>query len=113
MEDEYWEQRRREWEAWRAEEKEKWERQQRKAANRRERDDIKRGYWELTEPLTTDEAYELHNLNDFDKWEEVTNGDNKAWKLKGPDDQQRYDELYKKDKSYKGSVHFAENPSTS
>ena len=66
-EDEYWEQRRREWEAWRAEEKEKWDRQQRKATNRRERDDVKRGYWKLTEPLTTDEEYELRNLNDFDK----------------------------------------------
>ena len=108
MEDEYWEQRRREWEAWRAEEREKWDRQQRKATNKRERDDVNMGYWELTEPLTTDEEYELRNLNDFDKWEEVTTGDNKEWKLKDPDDQQRYDELYKKDQAYKGSVHFAE-----
>ena len=53
MEDEYWEQRRREWEAWRAQERDKWDRQQRKATNRRERDDANRGYWELTEPVTT------------------------------------------------------------
>ena len=86
----------------------KWDIQQRKTTNRRERDDVNRGYWELTEPLTTDEEYELRNLNDFDKWEEVTTGDNKAWKLKDPDDQQRYDELYQKDQAYKGSVNYAE-----
>ena len=108
MEDSEFARRQREWDAWRAEEKEKWDRQQRKAANRRERDDIKRGYWELTEPLTTDEEYELRNLNDFDKWEEVTTDDKKEWKLKDPDDQQRYDELYNKDQAYKGSVNFAE-----
>ena len=46
-----------------------------KVAYRRERGDIKRGYWELKEPLTAYEEYELRNLNDFDKWEEVTTGD--------------------------------------
>jgi hypothetical protein len=108
MEDEERERRQREWDAWRAEERKEWDRQQRKATNRRERDDVKRGYWELTEPLTTDEEYELRNLNDFDKWEEVTTDDKKEWKLKDPDDQQRYDELYNKDQAYKGSVNFAE-----
>ena len=67
---------------------------------------IKRGYWELAEPLTTDEEWELHYLKDFDKWEEVTTDDKKEWKLKDPDDQQRYDELYKKDQAYNGSVHL-------
>ena len=86
----------------------KWDRQQKKATNKRERDDVNRGYWELTEPLTTDEEYELRNLNDFDKWEEVTTGDNKEWKLKDPDDQRRYDELNKKDQAYKGNVNLAE-----
>ena len=57
--------------------RERWDRQQRKATNRRERDDVNRGHWELTEPLTTDEEYELRNLNDFDNWEEVTTGDKK------------------------------------
>ena len=95
-------------EAWKAEENDTWERQRRKVSYRREREDIKRGYWELTEPLTADEEWELHYLNDFDKWEEVTTGDKKEWKLKDPDDQQRYDELYKKDQAYKGSVHVAE-----
>ena len=108
MEDEERERRQREWDAWRAEERKEWDRQQRKATNRRERDDGNRGYWELTEPLTTYEEYELQNLNDFDKWEEVATGDNKEWKLKDPDDQRRYDELYKKDQAYKGSVNFAE-----
>ena len=78
-------------------EREKWEIQQRKATNRRERDDVKRGYWELTEPLTADEEYELRNLNDFDRWEEVTTDGNKEWRLKYQNDQQRSDELYKKD----------------
>ena len=108
MEDEERERQQREWDAWRAEEREQWDRQQRKATNRRERDDVNRGYWELTEPLTTDEEYELRNLNDFDKWEEVTTDDKKEWKLKDPDDQQRYGELYKKDQAYKGSFNYAE-----
>ena len=85
-----------------------WRRQEIRATNRRERDDIKRGYWELTEPLTTDEEWELHYLKDFDTWEEVTTGDKKEWKLKGPDDQQRYDELYKKDQGYKRQRQIAE-----
>ena len=67
-----WARRQREWGAWRAEEKAKWERQQRKEANRRERDDIKKGRWEITEPLTTDEENKLHNLEDYGRWEEVT-----------------------------------------
>jgi hypothetical protein len=108
MEDEERERRQREWDAWRAEQNKIWWNQQIRAANRRERENIKRGYWELTEPLTTDEEWELHYLNDFDKWEEVTTDDNTEWKLKDPDDQRRYDELYKKDQEYKGSVHFAE-----
>ena len=91
MEDENWEQRRREWEAWRAEENDKWERQRRKVSYRRARNDIKRGYWALKKPLTTYEEYELRNLNDFDRWEEVTTGDKKEWRLKYQDDQQRYD----------------------
>ena len=71
-EDEYWAQRQREWGAWKAEEKAKWERQQRKEAIRRERDDVNRGHREIT---ATDEEYELRNLNDFDRWEEVTTDD--------------------------------------
>jgi hypothetical protein len=113
MEDEERERRQREWDAWRAEQNKIWWNQQIRAANRRERENIKRGYWELTEPLTTDEEWELHYLNDFDKWEKVTTDDNTEWKLRDPDDQRRYDELYKKDKEYKGSVHFCRNPSTS
>ena len=75
--------------------------------NRRERDDAKRGYWELTEPLTTDEEYELRSLNDFGRWEEFLNDGKTEWRLKDPNDQQRYDELSNKDQSYKASVHFA------
>ena len=44
MDDEEWERRRREWDAWRAEENDKWERQKRTVAIRRERDDVNRGY---------------------------------------------------------------------
>ena len=68
---------------------------------------------ELTEPLMTDEECELRNLNDFDKWEEVTTDDTKEWRLKDQDDQQRYDELYKKDQDYTRQRPFCRNPSTS
>ncbi len=44
MEDEYWEQRRREWEAWRAEERENMGKTAKTSKNRRERDDVNRGY---------------------------------------------------------------------
>ena len=73
MEDEEWERRQREWDAWRAEQEAEWRRQKGEEASRRERTDIKRGYWEMTEPLTTDEEYELRSLNDFDRWEEFLN----------------------------------------
>ena len=108
MEDEYWAQRQREWDAWRAEEHDKWEIQKRKEAHRRARDDVKRGRWEITEPLTTDEENELHNLKDYDRWEEVTtDGQKPKWRLKYQNDQQRYDELSNKDQAYKGNAKFA------
>ena len=47
--------RQREWDAWKAARDAAWARQKRKYAYRRERGDIKRGHWEITEPLTTDE----------------------------------------------------------
>ena len=94
--------------AWRSEEEAECARQTRKESYRRERDDVKRGHWEITEPLTTDEEYELRNLDDFDRWEEVTTDGNKEWRLKDPNDQQRYDELSNKVQTYKGSVNFAE-----
>ena len=108
MEDEEWEIRRLEWEAWRAEDIDKRERQKRKVSNRRERDDVNRGHWEITEPLTTDAEYELRNLDDFDRWEEVTTDGKTEWRLKDPNDQQRYNELSNKDHAYKDSVNFAE-----
>ena len=77
MEDEERERQQREWDEWRAEQNEAWRRQEIRATNRREREDITRGYGELTEPLTTDEKWELHYLKDFDKWEEVTTDDKK------------------------------------
>ena len=62
--------RQREWDAWRAEEEARrqrewdaWEAEQeaerRIEANRRERTNIMRGYWEVTEPLTSEEENEL------------------------------------------------------
>ena len=84
-----------------------------KEANRRERDDIKIGYWETTEPLTTDEENELHNLKDYDRWEEVTTDGNTEWRLKDPNDQQRYDGLSNKDQAYKGNNNLCQNPTTS
>ena len=51
-----------------------------KEVNRRERDDVKRGHGKITEPLTTDEEYELRRLNDFDQWVEFNNNGNKAWR---------------------------------
>ncbi len=77
MEDEERERRRREWDAWIAEKNDRWERQRRKVEYRRERDDVNRGYWELTEPLTTDAEYDLRNLNNFDRWEDFTIDGNK------------------------------------
>ena len=76
MEDEEREIRHREWDAWKAEENDIWESQRRKVSYRRERDNIKKGYWELAKPLTTDEEYELRNLNDFGRWVEVTTDGN-------------------------------------
>ena len=55
MEDEERERRRREWDAWVAEENDILERQRRKVSYRHERDDVNRGYWGFTEPLTTSE----------------------------------------------------------
>ena len=113
MENEDWERRRREWDAWRAEENDIWERQKRKVAYRRDRDDVNRGYWEITEPLTTYEEYELRSLNDFDRWEEVTTDGNREWRLKYPNDQQTYDELSKKDHIIQRQHQFCRNQSTS
>ena len=48
------------------------ERELRKQKDRRERDDKRRGYWEVTEPLTPDEENELRELKNWDLWEEVT-----------------------------------------
>ena len=54
MEDDEWARRQREWDAWRAEEEAERTRRKRKEAYRRERGDIKRGHWTMTEPSTTD-----------------------------------------------------------
>ncbi|MFM7982948.1 MAG: hypothetical protein ACKPKO_26850 [Candidatus Fonsibacter sp.] len=62
---------------WRERQQREWEREwmlmQRKRQYRRERDDIKRGYWEVTEPLTPDEENELQELKNYDLWEEFIN----------------------------------------
>ncbi|MFM7978672.1 MAG: hypothetical protein ACKPKO_05100, partial [Candidatus Fonsibacter sp.] len=83
---------------------------QRKRQYRRERDDIKRGHWEVTEPLTPDEENELQVLKNYDLWEEFVNpATNKPdWRLRDPSQQPRYEELAKKDKDHKGSVNFLE-----
>ena len=112
MEDEERERRQREWDAWRAEEREIWDRQQRKATHMRERDDVNRGYWELTEPLTTDEEYELHNLNDFDKWEEVT-GDKKRMDTNRPRRPTEVRRAVQERPSIQRQRQFCRNPSTS
>ena len=80
----------------------------RQKKHKRERNDIKRGRLEITEPLTTDEENELHNLKDYDRWAEVTTDGKTTWRLRDPTDQQRYDELSNKDQADKGSVNFAE-----
>ena len=113
MEEREWEIRRREWDAWRATENDKWERQKRKVANRRERDDVMRGHWEITEPLTTDEKYKLRNLNDFDRWKKVTTDGNKEWKLKDPKTNRGTTSSPTKYQAYKGSANFCRNPTTS
>ena len=69
-----------EWTRWRRERDEEWERERerererewRKREHRRERDAKRRGTWEVTEPLTTDEENELRELKNWDLWEEVT-----------------------------------------
>ena len=68
------------WESWRRERDEEWERERerererewRKQTYRRERDAMKRGTWEVTEPLTTDEENELRELKNWDLWWEVS-----------------------------------------
>ena len=81
----------------------------RREANRRERNDIRRGYWETTEPLTRDEEYALRRLKDFDQWEEFTDDDGRTdWRLKESDVQPRYDELSRKDQEYKHIVNYVE-----
>ena len=104
----YKEQQQREWDAWRAEEEAERIRMQRKEAHRRERNDIKRGHWVMTEQLTTDAEDELRRLKDFDQWEEFLNNGNTEWRLKDLNDQPRYDELSNKDQAYKGSANYAE-----
>ena len=67
MEDEEWARRQREWDEWWERERERqWLLLQRKQAHRRERDDKRRGYWEVTEPLTPDEENELRELKNWD-----------------------------------------------
>ncbi|MFM7981958.1 MAG: hypothetical protein ACKPKO_21830, partial [Candidatus Fonsibacter sp.] len=65
--------RQREWAEWRERQQREWEREwmlmQRKRQYRRERDDIKRGDWEVTEPLTPDEENKLQELKNYDLWE--------------------------------------------
>ena len=107
-----------EWARWRRERDEEWEREQererarerRKREHRQERDAMKRGTWEVTEPLTTDEENELRELKNWDLWWEV--GDpitmETNWRLKDPSQQPRYDELEYKDKQHKDSTHFLE-----
>ena len=113
MEDEEWERRRREWDAWRAEEHDKWERQKRKIANRRERDDVNRGHWEITEPLTTDEVDELRNLNDFDRWEEFNNNGNKRMETERPKRPTEVRRALEERPSIQRQRQFCRNPSTS
>ena len=71
--DEHREQRQREWDAWEAKREAEMINMIRKEAHRRERDDRRRGYWETTEPLTTDEEHELRRLKDFDQWDDFIN----------------------------------------
>ena len=104
----YREQRQREWDAWEAEQDAERMRRKGKETYRRERDERRRGYWEMTEPLTTDEEDELRRHKDFDQWEEFINNGRTEWRLEDPNVQPRYDELSRKDQDTKGSVNYAE-----
>jgi hypothetical protein len=104
MEDEERERRQREWDEWRAEQNKIWWNQQIRAANRRERDNIKRGYWGLTEPLTTDEdTIYITSMTLTTGKRSLLLVTKNEWKLKGPNGQQRYDELYKNTKRTKAA----------
>ena len=113
MEDEEWARRQREWAEWRERQLREWEEEQlrqRKTQYRRERDDINRGHWEVTEPLTPDEENELRELKNYELWEEFVNPTTNRpdWRLRDPNQQPRYEELAKKDRDHKGSVNFLE-----
>ena len=114
MEDEEWARRQREWAEWRERQQREWEREwmlmQRKRQYIRERDDINRGHWEVTAPLTPDEENELQELKNYDLWEEFINPTTEKtdWRLGDPTQQPRYDELARKDKEHKGSANFLE-----
>ena len=83
---------------------------QRKRDYRRERDNVERGHWELTEPLAPDKENELRELKNNDLWEEFTDPTtgNKEWRLKDPSQQPRHDELAYKDKENKGTTNYLE-----
>ena len=101
--------RRREWDEWWERENERrWQQLQRRREHRRERDAKRRGTWEVTEPLTTDEENELRELKNWDLWEEVTDPTTREtdWRLRDPSQQQRHDELAYKDKQHKDTTHF-------
>ena len=107
-----------EWARWRRERDEEWEREQererarerRKREHRQERDAMKRGTWEVTEPLTTDEENELRELKNWDLWEEVTDPTTGKtdWRLRDPSQQPRHDELEYKDKQHKDTTNYLE-----
>ena len=112
MEDEEeWARRRREWDEWWEREREReWLLLRRKRDYRHERNAIRRGTWEVTEPLTTDEENELRVLKNWDLWEEVTDPTTREtdWRLRDQSLQPRHDELADKDKEHKGSTNFLE-----
>ena len=98
------------WEGEQRRREREWLLTQRKRQYRRERDDIKRGHWEVTEPLTPDEENELQELRNYDLWEEFINPTTGRpdWRLRDPTQQPRHDELAYKDKEHKGTVNFLE-----
>ena len=111
MADKEWTRRQREWDEWWEREREReWLALQRKRDHRRERNDIRRGYWELTEPLTPDEVNELRELKNYDLWEEFTDPTTgrRDWGLRVPSQQQRHDKLAYKAKEYKDATNYLE-----
>ena len=87
---------------WRRERNTRWQREQ----------DIARGYWEVSAPLTEDEAEELHRIKtNNDLYEEVqhTEHDGNTWRewiVRDPDLRERLHYFEEKQTAHTGSLNF-------